>query len=894
MENQSVITPNASVGLSNQPDQQKVKPKRRISKIQLIAFALIFAIIGTVIIIRSMAATPTACSTVYSQTSGDISTFVSQAPAGSVICLNAGNYLWNNQAVISKGSETIITASANYSAKDVKITDQATGGAVTIPTGSNNLTFNNVTINGAQVGSSNGFANHIHFTNVIFTGIVCIDQGDPAITKTQMPQDALIDHSLFDNIAYGSRKDACGEGRLNINGDTTQGNRTSSGGVTISNNVFNGSGPTNDTCTDGIFVTGGAFGTVISGNEFKNMNNTGCINLHSDPIQLSQAGRTSITGNYFHDNWSGIMMLDGSGKQYTDLDIRNNVFVNSFPIGSNPAQITIVGGLGDVIDHNVFAGTSLVRIADLSPTYPASTYQVVSNNVFTSESKLLIDRLNPTITVRNNLASTATAAGTGGSIGSPTFTTSPATNHNDYILKPGTLGTGIAVNQTGYPNFLGADLGVFAIADVKPGPVSSPISVPTSIYITPPSGTVQRDSEITVTLRENSGISTINAVAAIINYPSNLLDFVSADTTGSAFGITAVNSGGNGKIDIQRANVTALSGDNLIAKIKFHVKDTAGTAQLSFSDGTQLVSNKTSSNILVGTYGAQYTITGASKQWAGFTETNAAGSGTTPASPSAVSPSSGRVDLFVRKSDSTVWQTTSTNGKWSKTWAKVPNAKSATPITSISTKANTIDIFYAGSDNLIRQQTWNGSSWSAPTTVGTQTTNANPGVVQASSDKIDLFATALDGKVYRATKTSTGWGAWSAVSGVTSAGGLSASPVSPKSNTIDLFFTGTDYKVYRASWNGSSWATPVKVDDKTTYSGSVAVVKTPGYEDLFIKGTDNVIYQKSWDGYLNNWSAWSSRGGSTALRPAVTSQGPGQMFLFITLTNGSVQDNSYQ
>lgn len=898
MENQNVLT-NTPIGA---PESNKVKTNRRFSKFHLIIFAVIFAVIGAAIIIRSMAATPAACTTLYSQTSGDLSALVNQSPDGSVICLKAGNYNWNSQTVVSKNSETVLTAGSGYSAADVKISDQATGSGIYITPNSKNITFNSVTINGATVGSKSGNASKIQFINVVFKNPVCINTGDPAITGYQYALNITIDHSLFDNIAYGTNKtNGCSsqDGRLTIDGNTVQGGRTAISNVVISNNVFNGSGPTNDTCTDGIYVTGGAFGTAITGNEFKNMNNSSCTNLHAEPIQFYLAARSSVIGNYFHDNWGGIMAKDGTNKQYTDLDIRNNVFVYNGTAGTSPAQITIGGGLGDVIDHNVFAGGSLVRIARPDSSWANTTYEVISNNVFTSGSSIYIDPLvSPTTnTVRNNLASTTATAGTGGTVGSPNFVSTTPTNHNDYILKAGTLGTGIAVNQTTYPNFLGADLGVFSISDIKPGPAPNNITGPGKVYLSPPSTNVQRDSEISVTVREDSGSTTVNAVAAKINYPADLLDFVSIDTTGSAFGISAVNNGGNGSIDIQRGSTTAISGDRLVATIKFHIKDTTGTATIKFTQGTALLNSTTNTDLLgslANTTGATYTIIGTAKQWAGFTQTNGAGPGTTYDSPSAASPAQDRVDLFVRKSDSTVWQTTSINDKWSGTWTKVPNAKTNNPVTSISTKTGTIDIFYTGTDNLIRTQTWNGSNWSSPIKIGSQTTNANPGVVLTSSSQVDLFATGLDGKVYRTTKSGNTWGGWSVVNGIISAKGLTTAPVSQKTNNIDLFFVGSDYKVYSTSWNGNSWSNAIKIDDRNTYSGPVAVSRQNNYEDIFIRGQDNAIYQKSWNGYTGKWSDWQSRGGNASVRAAVTSHGPGKMFLFITLSNGSVQDNSYQ
>lgn len=122
---------------------------------------------------------------------------------------------------------------------------------------------------------------------------------------------------------------------------------------------------------------------------------------------------------------------------------------------------------------------------------------------------------------------------------------------------------------------------------------------PPTIYLTPESGLRTTNETFVVEVRENSGTTGINAAQANFSYPTNLLDFVSIDTTGS-FQFAAESSGGNGQVTIAVGNPTALTGDRLIAKVTFKTKTTGGTASLNFTTGTALVSASSNSNILSG------------------------------------------------------------------------------------------------------------------------------------------------------------------------------------------------------------------------------------------------------------------------------------------------------
>jgi hypothetical protein len=119
-----------------------------------------------------------------------------------------------------------------------------------------------------------------------------------------------------------------------------------------------------------------------------------------------------------------------------------------------------------------------------------------------------------------------------------------------------------------------------------------------TIYLNPLTKSYAQGTTFTVELREDSGTQLVNAVQANLTYPTDKLDFVSIDTTGSAFSTQAQNAGGNGQIAIARGNTTAQTGNQLVAKITFRTKAITGTVTVPFVSGTQLVSSTTNKNIL--------------------------------------------------------------------------------------------------------------------------------------------------------------------------------------------------------------------------------------------------------------------------------------------------------
>jgi hypothetical protein len=287
-----------------------------------------------------------------SATTSTFSSVFNGAAGGDVILLAPGSY-----GSFSGGTKSsMVTIQPNAAAGGTQanvILGSANLGA------SQNITIKNMTIGGASVGSGSSPALHIHLIGNRFTGSLCIN------TPGDVNQDTLVDGNSFINVGQG-----CTEGRIGVNGNNK--GHSVVNGVVISNNLISGPGP-----SDGIQITGGAYGTVIGpGNEFVGIKESGCGSVHCDPVQFYGAVRTTITGNYFHGNSTGIMSPDCNGSP---LILTNNVFVTD---GEYPDQVVQAGANGDTISHNTFAGGARIRYGNPNGCGLSSNI-AVTNNILT-------------------------------------------------------------------------------------------------------------------------------------------------------------------------------------------------------------------------------------------------------------------------------------------------------------------------------------------------------------------------------------------------------------------------------------------------------------------------------------------------------------------------------
>jgi hypothetical protein len=271
-------------------------------------------------------------------TTSTFSSVYSSAQGGDTIHLAAGDYgTWSPSS--SKSSTITITPQS--------------GARVTMYPSIyvSNVKLDGLVLNGAYF---NG-AKNLTVVNSTVTAMMRVD------TPTSAPNaNVLIDHNTFSGINVCS---TCYEGRLAIRGYEN----TQPVGVTVSNNLF---GPGGD--SDGIQIVGDAYGVQIGpGNEFRGLAQVS--EAHTDALQLYGSSHTLVTGNWMHDNSTGIMAPDGSDHE----TITNNVIQTT----GYPWPIVMGNAVGNTITHNVLPGSGGTIELDKSNGGAASSGNVVTDNV---------------------------------------------------------------------------------------------------------------------------------------------------------------------------------------------------------------------------------------------------------------------------------------------------------------------------------------------------------------------------------------------------------------------------------------------------------------------------------------------------------------------------------
>lgn len=131
--------------------------------------------------------------------------------------------------------------------------------------------------------------------------------------------------------------------------------------------------------------------------------------------------------------------------------------------------------------------------------------------------------------------------------------------------------------------------------------VSRAAPAPPNVYLTPATKVVPVNTSFTVDIRETSGTTAVNAVQANLSYNATLFDFVSIDTTNTAFSTVAQATGGSGQVTFAggtAAGGATVTGDQYIARVTFKSKAASGNAAFTFTSGTALVNASTNNDIL--------------------------------------------------------------------------------------------------------------------------------------------------------------------------------------------------------------------------------------------------------------------------------------------------------
>jgi hypothetical protein len=253
--------------------------------------------------------------------------------------------------------------------------------------------------------------------------------------------------------------------------------------------------------------------------------------------------------------------------------------------------------------------------------------------------------------------------------------------------------------------------------------------------------------------------------------------------------------------------------------------------------------------------------------------------GVLSSAPDVTSWADGRLDVFVRGTDSALWHKWF-DGNWSH-WESLGGVLSSDP--SAASWANgRIDAFVRGTDNALWHK-WYDGSWSHWESLGGILTSG-PDVCSWASGRLDVFVRGTDGALWHKWYDG-GWSHWESLGGL-----LTSDPaaVSWANGRIDVFARGTDNALWH-KWYDGSWSHWESLGGVLT-SGPDVSSWGMGRLDVFVRGTDSALWHKWFD---RDWSYWESLGGVLTTDPATVSWGSGRIDVFARGTDNALWHRWY-
>jgi Common central domain of tyrosinase/Polyphenol oxidase middle domain/Repeat of unknown function (DUF346) len=242
--------------------------------------------------------------------------------------------------------------------------------------------------------------------------------------------------------------------------------------------------------------------------------------------------------------------------------------------------------------------------------------------------------------------------------------------------------------------------------------------------------------------------------------------------------------------------------------------------------------------------------------------------------PGVGSWSSGRLDCFVRGTDSALWHIAYDNG-WSD-WEGLGGVLTSSPA-AVSWGEGRIDVFARGTDGALWHK-WYANGWSDWESLGGVFTS-EPAVCSWAAGRLDVFARGTDSALWHKWYDN-GWSDWESLGGVLTSGPGAASWDQAR---IDVFARGTDSTLWH-KWYDNGWSDWEGLGGVLT-SSPAAASWAPGRLDVFAAGTDSALWHLWYD---NSWSHWESIGGTILSAPAAVSWGPDRIDCFVMGTDSAL------
>jgi hypothetical protein len=244
-----------------------------------------------------------------------------------------------------------------------------------------------------------------------------------------------------------------------------------------------------------------------------------------------------------------------------------------------------------------------------------------------------------------------------------------------------------------------------------------------------------------------------------------------------------------------------------------------------------------------------------------------------------VSRSRDKLDIFITGQDGApytgAWDQGEANGQWRGWWKMLTGVNPAGGmITAVSREARKLDVFLVSNDGKVYTAAWDqhvaGGRWRGwwPIEGVVARPGAQVAAVARDPDQLDIFVTAVDGKVYTAAwdqNVAGGkWRGWWSISDLSAPSGAPIHVVSRKPHNLDIFVVGNEGGIWTAAWDQhvarGKWRGWWLVKNQIVKPGSTvaAVSRSPLKLDIFVVGADGKIYTAAWDHHAANgeWQGW--------------------------------------
>ncbi len=203
--------------------------------------------------------------------------------------------------------------------------------------------------------------------------------------------------------------------------------------------------------------------------------------------------------------------------------------------------------------------------------------------------------------------------------------------------------------------------------------------------------------------------------------------------------------------------------------------------------------------------------------------------------PGVSSWSSGRLDVFVRGTDSALWHKWFQNG-WSG-WESLGGVLTSEPAVC-SWASGRLDVFVRGTDSALWHK-WFQNGWSGWESLGGVLTSG-PGAASWGPGRIDVFVAGTDSALWHKW-FQNGWSGWESLGGV-----LTSTPAASSwsSGRLDVFVAGTNSHMWH-KWFQNGWSGWEDLGGILT-SAPAAVSWGPNRIDCMVMGTDSALWHKWW------------------------------------------------